>query len=483
MYHHRRIWILAIGLLIVSLACNLQSITLSRDEGTAEEITPTPGEEDQVQGEPPTPAPLPSSTTVPTATLTPTATLEPTATIQHIIRPDAPGTHKRFLTDLSSLAYADEKRAVGDHFESLRLERPFTTDTMNYQPYLDLVRGELDLQAPWVYVTISLEGPPPSDMQLTYSVELDVDRDGRGDWLISASGPFEDEWSVVGVRAYEDANDDIGGERPLRADPQPQPVDGYDELVFDQGIGSDPDAAWARVTVEKPAEVQIAFKLAMVGNPTSFMWGLWADGGPDDVAYFDYNDHFPPDAAGSPLSNSSDYPVKALASVDNTCRDAYGFSTTGNEPGLCVLPSSIGGVVWKDRCLLTGGEGGEPLVLGKGCVSTGPEDWQWGADQVYEPDWEPPLVGVTIHLGSGACPSTGLQTKKTDGNGRYTFGGLTAGTYCISFNPLTDGNDTILIPGGLSYPTRGGDAQWTVDLALSQNRLDISFGWLFQFGD
>lgn len=42
-----------------------------------------------------------------------------------------------------------------------------------------------------------------------------------------------------------------------------------------------------------------------------------------------------------------------------------------------------------------------------------------------------PLVGVTVLLGKGACPSSGLAATQTTGDGSYTFTSLTAGQYCI----------------------------------------------------
>ncbi len=145
-------------------------------------------------------------------------------------------------------------------------------------------------------------------------------------------------------------------------------------------------------------------------------------------------------------------------------------------------PGEISGLIWKDRCLLTGGEGGEPLVLGQGCVSTGPNPWEWGADQVFEPPFESGLAGVTVRLGPGMCPSTGLASSVTDAAGTYAFPGLAPGAYCVSFDPLLDGNDSVLIPGGLSYPIRGGTP--ATDVAVSGGGLEVvDFGWTFQFGD
>lgn len=155
------------------------------------------------------------------------------------------------------------------------------------------------------------------------------------------------------------------------------------------------------------------------------------------------------------------------------------------DPGILpfVAPplGSIAGEVWHDICEHTGGQGGDPLVLGLGCAG-GLDPNVMRANGVHD-GFEGGFAGVTIHLGSGACPSTGLATTITDANGQFAFPGLTAGTYCVSFNALTDGNDSILIPGGLTYPTVGGTPQVSVTLLISQNMTGVAFGWMWQFGN
>jgi len=83
--------------------------------------------------------------------------------------------------------------------------------------------------------------------------------------------------------------------------------------------------------------MQLAIKKSLLGNAASFMWNGWADDGVTDPERFDYNDSFTLAEAGSPLSGTSDYPLKALFLVDNTCRLAFGFEATGNEPGVCFV--------------------------------------------------------------------------------------------------------------------------------------------------
>ena len=142
---------------------------------------------------------------------------------------------------------------------------------------------------------------------------------------------------------------------------------------------------------------------------------------------------------------------------------------------------TIRGVLWHEICEFTGGQAGEPLVLGRGCVQWGDGAAEFGPNQLqdgFETGWE----GVTIHLGAGACPSTGLDTAVTDGTGAYAFEGLIPGVYCVSYSNLGDGNDTILIPGAPTFPERGeGGFEREVDLSTGGHATGVDFGYAFQF--
>jgi hypothetical protein len=124
----------------------------------------------------------------------------------------------------------------------------------------------------------------------------------------------------------------------VKADSQPQPGDGYETLVFDQGQGPDPDAAWIRRSPSNPSQIQIAFKHSLIGLDSEFLWGGWADEGVRQPGWFDYNDHFTLADAGSPIGGNNNYPLKSMASLDNTCRWGFGFTPTGSEPGVCYVP-------------------------------------------------------------------------------------------------------------------------------------------------
>jgi hypothetical protein len=316
------------------------------------------------------------------------------------------------LTDPSSAAYASERRTVSDLFSTLFFERPFTQEVMDYQSHLDITRGELSVGSPFAYVTIFLEGSPPADSTALYGVEIDLDRDGRGDWLVYGQVPAASDWTSAEVRVYSDGDNDVGDGTPVEADGSGAGLNGFDDMKFDMGYNTtDPDAAWIRRDPSNASRVQLAFKMAFIGSPNDFLWGVWSDEGPKNPAWFDYNDHFTLAEAGSPDTGSSHYPVKALYSLDNTCRYAYGFTPTTNLPGMCKLP---------------------PTPVPPGSISGG----------VFEDDngngsrdgGEPGFAGVTVRLGSGSCPSTGLQTTTTNSSGQYSFSNLEPGTYCVSVN-------------------------------------------------
>lgn len=149
--------------------------------------------------------------------------------------------------------------------------------------------------------------------------------------------------------------------------------------------------------------------------------------------------------------------------------------------GATPTPGSISGMLWHEVCEFTGGEAGEPVVLGTGCVQWGAEAWQFGPNQVHDA-FETGWPGVTLHLGVGPCPSTGLAVAVTDASGVYIFNGLEAGTYCVSYSALTDGNDSILIPGEPTFPERGeAGSQRTIELSAGESKTGVDFGYAFQF--
>ncbi len=386
------------------------------------------------------------NTALPDATSAPDAT--PTTTVVHTDFPGNPAGVRSFVVDRSTKNLASERRANADNFAIGLLERPYTSEVMDYRDYIDIIRGELSLDETWLYVTIYLEGTPPDGAQVYYGLEIDNDIDGRGDWLIYGLVPPSTDWTTDGVHIYKDSNNNVGGAFPVNSEAPNSNWDGYDEQVFNQGQGPDPDAAWIRRAPNNPDRVQLALKFAQLAD-NQFMWSVWADEGVHEAAYFDYNDHFTLAEAGSPVLNSNDYPLKALFAVDNTCRWGFGFEPTGSEPGVCYIPPTPTPIP-PTATIALGEIGGSVCLDANFSGSCNPgERWP----------------GITVNLGSGACPSSGAGSTITNSVGVFNFTNLSAGTYCVK-PQVTLGCSHIAI-----FP-----AQRTVNLSAGEE-VFLTFGY------
>ncbi len=102
------------------------------------------------------------------------------------------------------------------------------------------------------------------------------------------------------------------------------------------------------------------------------------------------------------------------------------------------------------------------------------------ADGVLDPG-ESGFAGVELVLESGPClapVSSVSELTASDGSFEFEIIPPTAGIYCLSIDPLTPPNDTILIPGGFTVPP-GGEMEIT--LTEGEDLSDLLFGWDFQF--
>ncbi len=285
----------------------------------------------------------PAASNTPPPTEPPTA-VPPTPTIEvvHVATPGTPGGADRYMEDYDSSPTAAEHRTGGgDDYPVNKFERPFTTQQMDYLAAIDLKRGEVDADPTWYYFTLFLKGEAnTASADTRYAVEIDTDLDGRGDVLIQALAPLGADWTSQGVRVYDDSDNTVGGVTPVLADEAKVTTTGYEEVLYDQGIGDDPDTGFARVSPKAATEVEFALKRSWLNDQGGFLWSVWAAQDQLGPAYYDYNDNFSLTEAGSPLSGA-DYPLKAVAAVDSTCRMSFGFSPTGSEKGLCIIPGRV----------------------------------------------------------------------------------------------------------------------------------------------
>lgn len=215
-----------------------------------------------------------------------------------------------------------ELNPLCDDWATNELERPMDDAGETYLPWIDILRVEFGADASWHYLRIHTASSDAGAASLdgAYALELDLDLDGRGDLLILALRPAragDRAWSVAGVQVWRDENRDIGGASPAARDDDAE-GDGFEALRFDQGLGDDPDLAWARLDADTPGVVEIAFKHELLGGAPAFAWWAWAAQALDPAA-FDLIDSFDPDDL---------YPV------DNTCAWIYG-RTTQTVPNQC----------------------------------------------------------------------------------------------------------------------------------------------------
>ena len=411
--HRARILWLPPALLLV-FACNLGGTGIQPTaDSTAGPTAGSASPETPELPEPPESAPAPTETiAAPTSTLT--STLTPTFTIVHLATPPGASGTTRYITDFDTKPYAPQKKAIGgDDYHANRWERPYTAETMEYLSDVDLKRVEMKIAAPWVYITFEFLDPRAEGIGRTmYGAEFDINKDHRGDYLIWGASPADGEWTTDGVEIWKDTNYDVGGALPQGSNAPWNDGDGYDKNLFASGVGADPDLAWIR-QIEGGKKVQLAFKYSALNNAAQFLWNGVADLGVRRPEWLDYNDHFTQPEAGSPLPvQTTLYPLKALWGVDNTCRDAYGFTPIGTEPGLCMYYGSISGTTFRDY------------------HHTNPASM---TDNGVRDANEPVYPHGEVRLGQGACPSAGYKTATIESSGQYAFADLPIGIYCVGY--------------------------------------------------
>ncbi|MEA5077951.1 MAG: hypothetical protein VB013_05225 [Anaerolineaceae bacterium] len=266
------------------------------------------------------------------ATEIPTPMTPPDNTAMPIVHTIMPREMQAIESTIDDVAFNSDLFGTGLY------ERPYTEINMVYHGDVDLQKVTLSTDSTFFYFDLTLKDINPDTRVLgaNYGAELDTDQDGRGDFLVWVyQPPTTANWDINGVAVFADLNNDVGSTRPLASD-APIKGDGYETELWPGKPMTDADGAWARLNPNNPLSVQIAVKRSLVSNPASFLWSAWADDQIKAPYLFDYNDAISLTEAGSPYKNSSDYPLKKLALVDNTCRQAWNFKPAGKEPGYCT---------------------------------------------------------------------------------------------------------------------------------------------------
>jgi hypothetical protein len=258
----------------------------------------------------------------------PVINTNPNATI-----PGGPFSIEGQVEDADSSKHASEKRVLsGDSYKANFFERPFTATSMNYLPDVDIRNGYISTDGEYLYFIIELAGSNPNGgLQASYGVELDTDKDGRGNYSVWALNPVGTTWSTNAVTILKDNNRTVGGKDAYIADSSIYLGDGYETIIPNNGAKQ----AWVRISPTTASTVQIAVPRIIIGSPKEFLWGVWADNGPRNPNLFDYDDHYTYKDAGSPISGNQYYPLQQVAAIDNTCRRPYGFGPGYRIPNMC----------------------------------------------------------------------------------------------------------------------------------------------------
>jgi hypothetical protein len=136
--------------------------------------------------------------------------------------------------------------------------------------------------------------------------------------------------------------------------------------------------------------------------------------------------------------------------------------------------SSISGYVWNDYCKIID----NGAFTEGNCVPNGSGSFR--ADGMIQPT-ESNISGITVLLQLGTCPNNNAVavSSVTDASGRYTFGNLTPGTYCVSIIATDNANATKLLPGDWTFPT---NSIWYQELTLQPGAqaYSVNFGWDYQ---
>ncbi len=210
-----------------------------------------------------------------------------------------------------------------DRWGNNMIERPFEPGTDTFYPWLDITTAWMGFAKDgWIYFEFELFENPTEENQGTLAVEVDADRDGRGDYLVTIPQPaaVPVDWTTDGVQVWQDANKNIGGKNAAKSDIG-SAGDGFETLLFENAAGNDPDLAWVRKQAGFSPVYQVALKDTVLGGNVGFAWSIWAFGGELDPKTFDLVDS---------------YQDGELTAVDNTCVSTMGMKKV-SLPNQCSV--------------------------------------------------------------------------------------------------------------------------------------------------
>ena len=181
------------------------------------------------------------------------------------------------------------------------IERPFSSDLKSYFPYLDIAWAQFGSTKDWIYTRIVVAnekiGSGTGDVYYFVKVDFSLDKKSDNMLIYSVKNLPADaqDWTTNGVQAWSYVGTTL-------------------KPIFDQGVGADPDAVWARRLGQ---EIDFAVKPSLLNNSTQFGWSAWAYQG-----------------TMAPTDLATAVPAATVFSLDNTC--VRGFNSELNLfPNAC----------------------------------------------------------------------------------------------------------------------------------------------------
>lgn len=146
----------------------------------------------------------------------------------------------------------------------------------------DLAGVSIGQDETWLYLQMELRGPVADGLKsgYYYHFNIDVDEDGRGDYLYHLKGHKVDttwkDTSEVWLKVYQDTDKDVGGDDPAVAEGESPPpgLDGFDSI-----FPSERDHAYVRIagaSGDDANRLELAVRLDRIGQPLQVHARAWA---------------------------------------------------------------------------------------------------------------------------------------------------------------------------------------------------------------
>lgn len=259
-----------------------------------------------------------------------TAEPVPTETAAPIVHLTVPVDSTYFANQIATDCNTGGRMAAGsnqviisgcDYWNRQMIERPADSATGVYVPALDILWSQAGKSEPWIYLQMRLTNLAGTPAGFKAGFELDPDLDSRGEVLLMSTLPPSTAWTTDGVEVWQDVNQDNGGTKPFSYDQNTN--DGYETNLFESGMGSDPDMAWARISPNNANTIEFAFKANILSNQNVFGWWAWTTLAPLTPGQFEPVDR---------VDEATTW------NVDNSCSWIFGTTpTSGQLVNLCAV--------------------------------------------------------------------------------------------------------------------------------------------------